>query len=556
MKNYSTNIHLLTLNVQGVRDKNKQARLFQWGKQQKANILFLQETHITNDIQQNFDRQFNGTVAHSPGTSNSRGVAILIHSSINHKVLNTYNDVFGRILILNVEIDAQIYSLINVYAPNNPNDRNSFFKQTSDKIAEYAQGTILLGGDFNEILDPKLDQRNRTNIIPKRTKASNSLGNLCKTHKLIDIWRNRNKKKKQFTWKRHALNEASRIDYFLIQNDLELNTVSCDIRPAQIGKTTHLAVSIKFKYVEETRVPGFCKINNSLLRENEYQDIIIKTIETTKLSSDSAGLNPHDIWETIKCAIKEATQLYSKQRAKRVANQCHFLENKLSELHEQQDNSQNINRTMQNDILKIENELNKTYDYKAKGAQIRSRAEWIENGEKSTKYFLSLEKIRQNKKNIRKLTSADGRTLTQPSDILKEQVNFYSNLYSSTINDTEKMKAYFDSTHLTHTLGETDRELCDINISNEDCKNSLFSMKLNKSPGSDGLSVEFYQAFWKYLSPLFMNALNESLVKGQLTDTQTHGTLSLIFKSGEETNLNNWRPITLLNVDYKIIANS
>ena len=146
------------LYVQGVRDKNKQARLFQWSKQQKANILFLQETQITKDIQHSFDRQFYGTVLHSPGTSNSRGLAVLIHSSVSHKVINTYCDTLGRIVILNVEINEQGYSLINVYAPNDPKDRSSFFKQLSESIAEHAQGTILLGGDFNEIFNPKLDE--------------------------------------------------------------------------------------------------------------------------------------------------------------------------------------------------------------------------------------------------------------------------------------------------------------------------------------------------------------------------------------------------------------
>ena len=96
--------------------------------------------------------------------------------------------------------------------------------------------------------------------------------------------------------------------------------------------------------------------------------------------------------------------------------------------------------------------------------------------------------------------------------------------------------------------------VCEQNITPEECKLSLFSMKLNKSPGSDGLSVEFYQAFWDHLWGPFMNSLNESIRKSQLTDTQSHGVLSLIFKSGDETNLNNWRPITLLNVDYKIIT--
>lgn len=93
----------------------------------------------------------------------------------------------------------------------------------------------------------------------------------------------------------------------------------------------------------------------------------------------------------------------------------------------------------------------------------------------------------------------DGRTLTESTDILNEQVNFYSNLYSSKINDTPKMRNYLDSTRLSNTLPQNDKQLCDQNITIDECRNSLFSMKLNKNPGSDGLSVEFYQTFWDHL---------------------------------------------------------
>ena len=144
--------------------------------------------------------------------------------------------------------------------------------------------------------------------------------------------------------------------------------------------------------------------------------------------------------------------------------------------------------------------------------------------------------------------------MTDSTDILKEQVNYYSSLYKSKINDTAKMRNYLESTRLSNTLLQTDKQLCDQDITTDECRRSLFSMKQNKSPGSDGLSVEFYQTFWDHLADPFMNAVNESIRKGRLTDTQGNGILSLIFKSGAESCLNNWRPITLLNVDYKIIA--
>ena len=548
-----SSVHILTLNVQGLRDKNKQKRVFEWSKQQRANILFLQETHLTTDIIQNFNNQFNGTVLHSCGTSNSRGVAVLIHTSVSHNILSVHCDTGGRFILVNIEIDNNCYSLTNIYAPNNPNERNSFFKSISENISELATGAIILGGDFNEILDTKLDRRNRPNTVPKRTKASNALGNLNKTHNLIDIWRVKHRQKIQFTWKRQTRNEASRIDYFCLQNDLESCVYSCDIRPAQISKTSHLSVSLKLRINKETRGCGFWKINNSILQDKEYQSLIKSTIEKYNPGGENEELTCQRTWEKIKVDVREASQAYSKQKSKRLKSRCGILEDKLSSLHKIQD--ENVGHdNAQNEIIRIENELEDIYKYKAKGAQIRARVEWVEKGEKNTKFFLGLEKSKQTYKNLVKLTTDDGRTVTEKSEILKEQVKFYSNLYTSKINNTIQMKQYFDTSLISNMLSHKEKDSCENEITEEECKGALFSMKLNKTPGSDGLSVEFYQLFWSHISPFFMNSVRESFIKDQLSDTQKHGILTLIFKSGDKTKLTNWRPITLLNVDYKIIA--
>ena len=104
----------------------------------------------------------------------------------------------------------------------------------------------------------------------------------------------------QFTWKRQALNEASRIDYFLIPTDMVTNVISCDIRPAQISKTSHLAVSLKLKTRGENRGCGVWKINNSALKDDDYRSLIIHTIETCKRTAIRENLTSHNTWEKIK----------------------------------------------------------------------------------------------------------------------------------------------------------------------------------------------------------------------------------------------------------------
>ena len=79
-------------------------------------------------------------------------------------------------------------------------------------------------------------------------------------------------------------------------------------------------------------------------------------------------------------------------------------------------------------------------------------------------------------------------------------------------------------------------------------------MKLNKSPGSDGIPVEFYATFWSEIKSLAIDSMNSAYQKGELSITQKRGILNLIFKKNDKTLLSNWRPITLLNADYKVLA--
>ena len=79
-------------------------------------------------------------------------------------------------------------------------------------------------------------------------------------------------------------------------------------------------------------------------------------------------------------------------------------------------------------------------------------------------------------------------------------------------------------------------------------------MNINKAPGIDGLTVEFFKEFWVEIQDLVLDSFNESYTKGKLSYLQRKGVITLLFKGGDAMELGNWRPITLLNTDYKILA--
>ena len=80
------------------------------------------------------------------------------------------------------------------------------------------------------------------------------------------------------------------------------------------------------------------------------------------------------------------------------------------------------------------------------------------------------------------------------------------------------------------------------------------SMENNKSPGFDGLTTKFYKHFWPILSEKLTRVYNHAFRTGILAVSQRRGVISLLFKKGDCTQLKNWRPVTLLNTDYKILT--
>ena len=74
----------------------------------------------------------------------------------------------------------------------------------------------------------------------------------------------------------------------------------------------------------------------------------------------------------------------------------------------------------------------------------------------------------------------------------------------------------------------------------------------NKSPGEDGFTAEFYKHFFDLVGSDLINSLNQAFVVGELSISERRGVITLIPKEDSDLlDLKNWRPITLLNIDYK-----
>ena len=266
-----------SLNVRGLGDITKRKSIFNFLKSKRFDIYLLQEVHCTADTTNLWKQQWGGKIYMSHGTTNSRGAMILINPKMDCEVELQFTDTEGRLLGISAVINGKTYLIINVYGPNE--DKPTFFQDMIHMIGNCPDyDHLLIGGDFNFVLNPEMD---RMDSMLNHTNCQELIAEYIKKENLCDIWRSRNPEIKQYTWCRQFIKgklSASRIDFFLISEHLGSKVKTIDIN---VGfRTDHSLIELSIDLHENSRGPGVWKLNNLILNEDEYVELIKNCIGT------------------------------------------------------------------------------------------------------------------------------------------------------------------------------------------------------------------------------------------------------------------------------------
>ena len=127
---------------------------------------------------------------------------------------------------------------------------------------------------------------------------------------------------------------------------------------------------------------GFWKINNSILQELEYQTFINHLIDKHIENSKNNQIDSRPVWDVLKIEIRDHTIMYCKNKSKLNRQERRSLEKELNAKLPKR-NSMNVEDNNLNDHINLlEIKLEKIYQEKATGAQVRAREQWVELGEK------------------------------------------------------------------------------------------------------------------------------------------------------------------------------
>ena len=188
----------------------------------------------------------------------------------------------------------------------------------------------------------------------------------------------------------------------------------------------------------------------------------------------------------------------------------------------------------------------------AHGAQIRSRAQWVEQGETSSAYFLPMERKHNNDSFISAIRSPFGVTHTSLTSVIEVWTDFYKDLYSAVPVDDRLQDDLLSN--LTSFLSPEESAACEGGLSPDECLCALRGMATGKAPGLDGFPAEFYTTFWDLLGSDLVSVLNSCFHSGTLSLSQRRSLITLLYKKNDRLECKNWRPISLLCVNYKIAS--
>ena len=494
------------------------------------------EPHLTQHWQKK-SLFVHNTLAHT------NGIALLFNTD-KAKINQTIADPQGRYVLVVAEVNAQPLLIVPVYAPaSSPVERRLFFEHLHRQIdlVKTERHNVILLGDFNVTENDVMDRLAATG---SKDPSLPALQKILSTHSLEDFWRKSHPHDVSYTF-RGVRGSSSRIDRVYTSRQFRNLLIKSDILP--FVHSDHDMVEVTLRISATLRGNGIWSLDPELLAEEAYRVTIIPLIERWSAKRDHFP-SLLEWWDAFKLRIKNVSRQYSRQRGATQRRHHQSVVKRLRQLSRRPDPSPPIlafTATLRQQLKELE-------EAKAKRAILHAKAQWVEEGEKCSSYFLRLQTKRKQDTTMHAIKVSATETATTSASILAATESYYKKLYTQTPTSDNLQNIFLSK--MSTTLSPVSALSCEGDITAAELKNAVYNSNRHKSPGSDGLPLEFYLTFFPQLKDDFLLLANDIPALDSLSATQRNAVITCIPKDGDLTLLANWRPISVLNADYKIIS--
>ena len=586
----ASSLRLLSVNVNGLQSsKAKRWALLGAFIRGPWDVLCIQELHAASSAEVAAWAQdgagqgmpFRGVFFANPHTSASAGVAVFVKSTapITASKVAAAPD-GGRLLAVSLTYAGKELSLINCYAPHVAQQRPEFFQAELAALLPTGR-PVLAVGDWNFVGDP-LDVLG-TGMSQGRFRGSEQFDALAVQHGLVDAWRHLHPGQRSFTHVSHggAGDSAARLDRWYASAELLPWVKGCEVVEGLPGD--HLGVSITLApEASLASGPGRWRFPLHLLQDPSYCELVCTRTEQFLQSHPlvPGQYSARQRWDGLKAQLTHASMAFDLEvrgaerlERRRLLSAVHAAQRRYSQ-----------QPGVPGHLHAYEQARTRLQAFEAGRASRRAAAAsvlWHCYGEQPTKWFHTLGRHVQPPHPLPGVRDpsnweaepASMATAAGRAEAKRRAVAFFSGdspggLFRPPPTDLaaqEELLAAIDKTLSPSDALATLGPQQDGTIGAEEVKELFAGLPRGVSPGSDGLPYEWYIHFWEQVGEAFVGMANEALHAAEggaqpelpvLPPSMMVGLIVLIFKGGDRDpcNLASYRPITLLNNDYRLLA--
>ncbi|CAM8929085.1 unnamed protein product [Rhodiola kirilowii] len=307
------------------------------------------------------------------------------------------------------------------------------------------------------------------------------------------------------------------------------------------GMSDHRPIVIRWEGVQSTEKLKLFRFEPMWLKHKDYVD------KVREIWGQFMGT---DIPLT-ECLARSATSLreWGKSCFGNVNKKVNALKKKLDLIQQQ-------NRT--SEVIEEETKINKEIDdwlYKEELYwKQRSRADWLKEGDRNTRFFHLKASQRWKANRIRKIQKNGGEWITEEEDICREVVCYFKNNIFKSSSGRSQIKLERELSFIPQCISGEMADVLSAPFSELEVQDALFQMYPTKAPGPDGLSALFYQKSWVILKERVTECILNMLNSGQLEENLNRTLITLVPKTKEPKRIEEYRPISLCNVVAKMVT--